>query len=146
MVATVGTTCITAEAPTEGIIEVRNADFPTGASALKCLLKGNGSVTLRLDDKDAADLATISSTGDGWQTLHTPLSSLLSGTHTLYFILKGDVQFDTWQFVSGSTDGIGIAENRKSANGHSYDILGRRISPAAYNGICIVDGKKYLTK
>jgi hypothetical protein len=146
MVATVGTTCITAEAPTEGIIEVRNADFPTGASALKCLLKGNGSVTLRLDDKDAADLATISSTGDGWQTLHTPLSSLLSGTHTLYFILKGDVQFDTWQFVSGSTDGIGIIENRKSTNGQSYDLLGRRISPVSCNGICIVDGKKYLTK
>lgn len=146
MVATVGTTCITAEAPTEGIIEVRNADFPTGASALKCLLKGNGSVTLRLDDKDAADLATISSTSDGWQTLHAPLSSLHSGTHTLYFILKGDVQFDTWQFVSGSTDGIGIIENRKSTNGQSYDLLGRRISPFSCNGICIVDGKKYLTK
>ena len=146
MVAKVGTPNLTASVPIEGIIEVRSVEFSGTANTLQCLLQGNGSVALRLDDKDAADLATISSTGDGWQTLHTPLSSLLSGTHTLYFILKGDVQFDTWQFVSGSTDGIGIAENRKSANGHSYDILGRRISPAAYNGICIVDGKKYLTK
>ena len=145
-VAKVGSPNMTATTPTEGIIEVRNADFSTGANAVKCLLKGNGSVTLRLDDKDGTDIATISSTGDNWQTLTANTSSTLTGTHVIYFFLKGDVQFDTWQFVSSSSDGIGIIENPESTNGQSYDLLGRRISPAAYKGICIVDGKKYLTK
>ena len=145
-VAKVGSPNMTADVPTEGIIEVRNVDFSTGLGSLKMLVKGNGSVTLRLDDKDGSDLLTINSTGDNWQTLTANTSSTLTGTHVIYFFLKGDVQFDTWQFVSSSSDGIGIIENPESTNGQSYDLLGRRISPAAYKGISIVDGKKYLTK
>ena len=146
MVATVGTTCITADTPTEGIIEVRNANFSAGAGTLKCQLKGSGSVTLRLDDKDGTDIATISSTGDSWQTLTANTSNTPGGIHTIYFILEGDVQFDTWQFVSSSSDGIGQVENRKSANRKSYDLQGRTLHSSLKNGIYIVDGKKYLTK
>lgn len=103
MVATVGTTCITADTPTEGIIEVRNASFTAGLGSLKMLVKGNGSVTLRLDDKDGADVLTISSTGDSWQTLTASCSGVVAGTHTVYFILTGSVQFDTWQAVAADT-------------------------------------------
>ena len=146
MVATVGTTCITADTPTEGIIEVRNAYFSSGASMMKCLLKGNGTITLRLDDKDGADFATISSSDDSWQTVSGKISNLTSGTHTIYFILKGDVQFDTWQFVSGSSDGIVQIDNPKVLNRKSYDLQGRSLRSSLKNGICIVNGKKYLTK
>ena len=67
------------------------------------LVKGNGSVTLRLDDKDGADVLTISSTGDSWQTLTASCSGVVAGTHTVYFILTGSVQFDTWQAVAADT-------------------------------------------
>ena len=103
MVATVGTTCITADTPTEGIIEVRNASFTAGLGSLKMLVKGNGSVTLRLDDKDGADVLTISSTGDSWQTLTASCSGVVAGTHTVYFVLTGSVLFDTWQAVAADT-------------------------------------------
>ena len=103
MVATVGTTCITADTPTEGIIEVRNVDFSAGLGSLKMLVKGNGSVTLRLDDKDGSDLLTVSSTGDNWQTLAASCSGVVAGVHTVYFVLTGSVQFDTWQAVAAAT-------------------------------------------
>ena len=103
MVATVGTTCITADTPTEGIIEVRNASFAAGLGSLKMLVKGNGSVKMRLDDKDGADVLTISSTGDSWQTLAANCSGVVTGIHTVYFVLTGSVQFDTWQAVAAAT-------------------------------------------
>ena len=148
MVATVGTTCITADTPTEGVIEVRNADFQTDASTMKCLVKGSGTITLRLDDKNGDDIATISSTGDSWNTLTAQLSPLISGTHTIYLILKGNVQFDKWQFVSGSTDAIGIKLDDGGQHKGAYDLLGRMLIsiPQGTPGLYIVDGKKYLSK
>ena len=67
------------------------------------LVKGNGSVTLRLDDKDGTDLLTISSTGDSWQTLTASCSGVVTGVHTVYFVLTGSVQFDTWQAEAAAT-------------------------------------------
>lgn len=99
MVATVGTTCKTAEIPAEGIIEVRNVDFSNKGNKLKCLLKGKGSVMIRLDDKNGKDIANINSTEDKWQERTVNTSHTLNGVHTIYIILKGDVQLDTWQFL-----------------------------------------------
>lgn len=126
MVAKVGTPSTIAPVPAEGIIEVRNVDFNGTSNELKCLLKGNGSVTLRLDDKDGADLTTVSSTADSWQTLHAPLSSLLSGTHTVYFILKGDVLFDKWVLGDASLTGISPSTVSPSAVSRYYDLQGRQ--------------------
>ena len=126
MVAKVGTPSTIAPVPTEGIIEVRNVDFNGTSNELKCLLKGNGSVTLRLDDKDGADLTTVSSTTDSWQTLHAPLSSLLSGTHTVYFILKGDVLFDKWVLGDASLTDISPSTVSPSAVSRYYDLQGRQ--------------------
>ena len=131
MVAKVGTPSTIAPVPAEGIIEVRNVDFNGTSNELKCLLKGNGSVTLRLDDKDGADLTTVSSTADSWQTLHAPLSSLLSGTHTVYFILKGDVLFDKWVLGDASLTGISpstVSPSTVSPSAVSryYDLQGRQ--------------------
>ena len=126
MVAKVGTPSTIAPVPAEGIIEVRNVDFNGTSNELKCLLKGNGSVTLRLDDKDGADLTTVSSTADSWQTLHAPLSSLLSGTHTVYFIMKGDVLFDKWVLGDASLTGISPSTVSPSAVSRYYDLQGRQ--------------------
>ena len=125
MVATVGTTCITADTPTEGIIEVRNVEFTNEdenlsagsgqALTLKCRVKGNGEVTLRLDDKDGADIATVSSMGEAWEELSAEVKTALNGTHTIYLILKGDVQLDTWQMVNGAS-AIGQIKNEASLN------------------------------
>ena len=103
-VAKVGSPNMTADVPTEGIIEVRNVDFSTGLGSLKMLVKGNGSVKMRLDDKDGSDLLTINSTGDNWQTLTANYSGTVTGVHKVFFILTGSVLFDTWQAVASSTE------------------------------------------
>lgn len=100
-VAKVGSPNMTADVPTEGIIEVRNVDFSAGLGSLKMLVKGNGSVKMRLDDKDGSDLLTVSSTGDSWQTLTANYSGSVTGVHKVFFILTGSVLFDTWQAVAG---------------------------------------------
>ena len=102
-VAKVGSPNTSADVPTEGIIEVRNVAFADGIKALKCLVKGSGSVTLRID---GADIATINSTGSNWQTLTAQLSGALSGTKTIQFVLTGSVQFDTWQILTSPTVSI----------------------------------------
>ena len=103
-VAKVGSPNMTADVPTEGIIEVRNVDFSTGLGSLKMLVKGNGSVKMRLDDKDGSDLLTVSSTGDTWQTLTANYSGVVTGVHKVFFVLTGSVLFDTWQAVASSTE------------------------------------------
>ncbi|MBR3471715.1 MAG: cellulase family glycosylhydrolase [Prevotella sp.] len=102
-VAKVGSPNMTAEAPTEGIIEVRNVDFSTGLGSLKMLIKGSGSISLRLDNKNGADLLTISSTGDSWNTMTANYDGAVAGVHTVFFVLTGSVLFDTWQAVTSST-------------------------------------------
>lgn len=102
-VAKVGSPNMTAEAPTEGIIEVRNVDFSTGLGSLKMLIKGSGSISLRLDNKNGADLLTISSTGDSWNTMTANYDGAVTGVHTVFFVLTGSVLFDTWQAVTSST-------------------------------------------
>ena len=148
MVATVGTPCITAEMPTEGIIELRNAEFSGNANTLKCRLKGDGSVSLRLDDKDSADIMTITSTGDDWQDRIATTTSSLSGTHTIYLILKGNVQFDTWQFVGDPMDGINTLPSDKRQVERIYDLQGHSLSsiPQGSPSLYIVNGKKQLFK
>ena len=149
MVATVGTTCITADTPTEGIIEVRNVEFTnenedenlsTGsgqALTLKCRVKGNGEVTLRLDDKDGADIATVSSMGEAWEELSAEVKNALNGTHTIYLILKGDVQLDTWQMVNGAS-AIGQIKDEASLNGLKfYNLQGQQLSQPT-TGVTIV--------
>lgn len=149
MIATVGTTSITAPTPTEGIIEVRNADFSCGANTLKCLLKGEGSVTLRLDDKNETDLATIYSTDNNWQEKKADITGSPSGVHTIYLILKGNVQFDTWQIVNGSSDiSAMIIDKGQIANNEVYDLQGRKLAsiPHGTRGIYIMNGKEYMHK
>ena len=103
-VAKVGSPNMTADVPTEGIIEVRNVNFADGLGSLKMLVKGNGSVSMRLDDKDGTDLLTISSTGDSWQTLTANYGGTVSGVHTVFFILTGSVLFDTWQTTGSDVE------------------------------------------
>ena len=103
-VAKVGSPNMTADTPTEGILEVRNVDFSTGLGSVKMLVKGNGSVSLRLDDKDGSDLLTVSSSGDSWQTLTANYSGVVTGVHKVFFVMTGSVLFDTWQAVGGDQE------------------------------------------
>ena len=102
-VAKVGSPNTSADTPTEGIIEVRNVEFADGIKALKCLVKGSGSVTLRIE---GADIATINSTGSSWQQKTALCTSTLSDTKTIQFVLTGSVQFDTWQILTSPTFSI----------------------------------------
>jgi hypothetical protein len=99
MVASVGTPSKDGPAPTEGVIEVRNVNF-SSAKTLKALVKGKGSVTLRLDKRDGANVASINSAGSDWQEQEAKCGNISSGVHTVYLIIKGDVLFDTWQFAN----------------------------------------------
>ena len=146
-IAKVGSPNMTADTPTEGIIEVRNVEFTGTANTLKCLLKGNGSVTLRLDDKDGTDIATVSSTGDSWQELAATCGTAPTGTHTVYLILKGDVRLDKWTLGDATlTDINALVEGQRSkVEGQYYDLQGRRVSNPT-KGLYIVNGKKYIVK
>ena len=131
MVAKVGTPNLTAPVPTEGIIEVRNVEFNGTANTMKCLVKGTGSVTLRLDDKDGTDIATISSTGDSWQELTGNCLSTPNGNHTVYLILSGDVRLDKWVIGEGSLTGIStIQVNSSKVNDDHviYTLSGQRVN------------------
>ena len=131
MVAKVGTPNLTAPVPTEGIIEVRNVEFNGTANTLKCLVKGTGSVTLRLDDKDGTDIATISSTGDSWQELTGNCLITPNGNHTVYLILSGDVRLDKWVIGEGSLTGIStIQVNSSKVNDDHviYSLSGQRVN------------------
>ena len=131
MVAKVGTPNLTAPVPTEGIIEVRNVEFNGTANTLKCLVKGTGSVTLRLDDKDGTDIATISSTGDSWQELTGNCLITPNGNHTVYLILSGDVRLDKWVIGEGSLTGIStIQVNSSKVNDDHviYTLSGQRVN------------------
>ena len=131
MVAKVGTPNLTAPVPTEGIIEVRNVEFNGTANTLKCSVKGTGSVTLRLDDKDGTDIATINSTGDSWQELTGDCLSAPNGNHTVYLILSGDVRLDKWVIGEGSLTGISTiqANSSKENDDHViYSLSGQRVN------------------
>ncbi len=131
MVAKVGTPNLTAPVPTEGIIEVRNVEFNGTANTLKCLVKGTGSVTLRLDDKDGTDIATISSTGDSWQELTGNCLSAPNGNHTVYLILSGDVRLDKWVIGEGSLTGISTIQVNSSKENEDhviYSLSGQRVN------------------
>ncbi len=102
-VAKVGSPNMTADVPTEGIIEVRNVAFSAGGNTLKCWVKGTGTVTLRID---GTAIATINSTGSSWQQKTALCTSTLSDTKTIQFVLTGSVQFDTWQILTSPTVSI----------------------------------------
>ena len=92
-----GTPCITANKPKTGIIEVRNVSFTAGGHTLSCRVKGKGKIAFRLDKQDAPDIASFSGTGDDWADKEISCT-LEGGTHTLYIVLSGNMELDTWQF------------------------------------------------
>lgn len=146
MIATVGTPCITAEAPLEGIIEVRNAAILTGANTLKCLVKGSGSITMRLDDRNGADIATISNTDNNWHEKTVECSGLMNGVHTIYIILNGDILLDTWQLCEGAQT---VINNIKATPANQDDTIctvsGQHVS-VPVKGIYIQNGRKIVIK
>ena len=91
---------------------------------------------------------TITSTGDDWQDRIATTTSSLSGTHTIYLILKGNVQFDTWQFVGDPMDGINTLPSDKRQVERIYDLQGHSLSsiPQGSPSLYIVNGKKQLFK
>ena len=133
--------------PSEGIIEVRNVEF-TGNGNLKCLMKGEGTVSIRLDDKNGKDIATIACLDDNWQSKTTVTEGELKGTHTLYLILKGNVQLDTWQFVDETETNIeNVVATKEHGEQKVYDIHGRKLNSIPHDrNIYIVGGKKCLLK
>ena len=151
MVAKVGTPSTVAPVPSEGIIEVRNVEFTGSSRMLKCLLKGNGSVTLRLDDKDGPDVVTVSSLSAVWQEHTAHAGSAPTGTHTVYFVLTGDVQFDKWTLGDATLTTLRPPHSTLNAPHSSlltpnyYDLQGRRVSNPT-KGLYIVNGKKLFVK
>lgn len=147
MIATVGMTSITAPAMPEGIIEVRNVDFSTRCKYLKCRLKGDGSVALRIDDRYAADIAVVNSSKSDWNEYTVPLTSIEDGTHTIYLILKGEVEFDTWQMTESDSSSVDTVPcDPHDLRGNIYDLQGRRLPAIPTGTIYIRNGKKHLTK
>ena len=149
MIATVGTPSITAPIPEEGIIEVRNVDFSEVCKYLKCRMKGNGTLSLRIDNRNSNDLITVNCENNNWEEYTSALTKEINGIHTVYLVLKGDVEFDTWQFVENASDSVSyISHERNNLSKKIYDMQGRMLSgiPHDKGGIYIVDGQKYISR
>ena len=56
-----------------------------------------GSVSFRLDKTDADDFVTVTGPGTSWKDL-TVSCTPCSGVHTLYLVLTGNAELDSWQF------------------------------------------------
>ena len=144
MVAKVGTPSTIAPVPSEGIIEVRNADFSNTAQTLRCLVKGTGTVALRLDDKDGPDIVTVASTDDDWQELVGECASTLNGVHTLFFILSGDIKFDKWVFGDNPLTSISSLHQAQCiTNNDVYNLSGQHVNKPE-KGVYIQNGKKMV--
>ena len=72
--------------------------FTSGGQTLSCRLKGKGRIAFRLDKQDASDFASFSGTGDDWNDQEVSCT-LEDGTHTLYIVISGNMELDTWQFI-----------------------------------------------
>lgn len=143
MVASVGTPSITAPAPDEGIIEVRAVDIPAGADIFEVRVKGTGTVTLRLTDRNAPDAAIVTSSGGDWTTLTAPLATKASGPHTVYIVITGTAQLDTWRITSSSS--LHLPEADPAAREEAvYDLHGHRLPTATTPGIYIIGGRKVM--
>ena len=97
-IATVGSPCIRVKKAEQGIIEVRNVDFTSNPDIFKCRIRGNGSIAITTGKADNATFAEIESSSDSWQNLTAKCQEFLDGVQTLYIILKGSVEVDTWSF------------------------------------------------
>lgn len=82
--------------PTQSVILVRGADFAQGCRSLTARLRGTGTVEVRTDSQDAKPVAVLTSKAGDWKMVSTRCN--IKGQHDLLFTLKGDVQFDSWQF------------------------------------------------
>ena len=97
--AAVGSPALSGSETRVGVIEVRGVDFGTGASQLTCRLRGEGLLSVRLDDFQGEDIALLSASKDAWSESSTACYTALSGVHTLYFIMEQGVELDSWQFA-----------------------------------------------
>ena len=97
-IATVGSPCIRVKKAEQGIIEVRNVDFTSNPDIFKCRIRGNGSIAITTGKADNATFAEIESSSDSWQNLTAECQESLDGVQTLYLVLKGSVEVDTWSF------------------------------------------------
>ena len=93
-----GTPCITANKPETGVIEVRNVAFSAGKQSVSCRIKGNGSISFKLDNPNAPSIATIDGSGTSWEERTVSCTSV-GGVHTLYIVLSGEAELDTWQMI-----------------------------------------------
>lgn len=97
MVAASGRAFVKHEMPNQSVIYVRGVDFREGSKAVLAHLKGKGTVEIRVGYLDSPTTAVITSKGNDWQCIKK--SCRIDGFHDLFFILKGEVQFDDWQFI-----------------------------------------------
>lgn len=145
MVVKIGTPSTKAPIPSEGVIEVRNVEFSGADNTLKCLVKGNGSIALRIDSKDGEDIATITSLDENWTEQTAVCNSVLNGVHTIYFILSGDVLFDKWVLSNETPSDIEEVQSLDTPKntGDLYNLKGQLIHKPA-KGIYVSNGKKYI--
>jgi len=96
MVATAGKAFAKHGMPDQSVICVRGVDFGKRSKGLTAHLKGNGTVEVSLDRQDDPRVAVLTSRREKWQGVKSRCD--IGGTHDLFFILTGNVQFDDWQF------------------------------------------------
>ena len=77
-----------------------------------------------------------------WNEYTVPLTSIEDGTHTIYLILKGEVEFDTWQMTESDLSSVDTVPcDPHDLRGNIYDLQGRRLPAIPTGTIYIRNGK-----
>ena len=110
---------------------VRNADFgEEGASCFKFRTKGTGKLEIRFDGKNAKAKAAVEFSSTTFEDHYIKLDpTVFNDTHHLFFVFTSanNVQFDSWQFLADTPDGIDNVKPEPITNNRYIDLLGRHL-------------------
>ena len=88
---------ITVKCKTGDVLCVRGVDFNEVSQAFAAKVKGKGAIEVRLDNPDSKNVTRIDFECDDWNAVYNEVE--IEDTHDVYFVMSGDFEFDSWQFV-----------------------------------------------
>lgn len=77
---------------------IRGVDLESGTEKICITAKGNGTIELRLDNRNAEPLASVEVSSEEWSLLYAELPEKLTDIHDLYFVFsESNICLKEWQ-------------------------------------------------
>ncbi|MBQ9669227.1 MAG: family 43 glycosylhydrolase [Prevotella sp.] len=130
-------------------IMVRGVDFGADApAALQLSTRGSGTLEIRLDNLGAQPAAVVTIDADGTSDYALSDATRLKGIHNVYFVATASdgLQWDSWQFLPATSDGITRISALHSQPSPCFDLLGRPTasSEACRSQVILTKSKKLI--